>query len=102
LSISKYEPCDHKNFEEIIKPHVAQRISTYPVTEIGEMLFKDGLFLTALARFLTHSSGTPFLANYVYEYLHSAFRIERNQFIFQQAFEQATMDFERHLEEKYM
>ena len=66
------------------------------------MLFKDGLFLTALARLITHASKTPFLANYMYEYLNSAFSVEHNQFIFQEATERARIEFEKHLEERFM
>ena len=86
----------------MVKPHVAPRLMTYPLSEVGEMLFKDGLFLTALTRLITHASKTPFLANYVYEYLNSAFNIEHNQFIFQESTERARVEFEKHLEERFM
>ena len=66
------------------------------------MLFKDGLFLTAIARLSTHACKTPVMTNYVFEYFNSAFNVEYNQFIFQEATERAKNAFEKYIEEKYM
>ncbi len=48
------------------------------------MLFKNGLFLIAIVKLITRSSPSPFIINYVYEFLQNAYEedIDRNKFVF--------------------
>ena len=85
---------DHRVFGNTIKPYYApERIMTYPIGEVGNLLFKDGLFLTALVRIFTKSAKDPFLANTLYQFLVSAFYPETNRYIFEQKSEQAFDDY---------
>jgi hypothetical protein len=38
-------------------------------------MFKNGLILVAIVKLIARSSKSPFLENYIYEYLESAFTV---------------------------
>lgn len=84
-----------------MKPHVAPRLMTHPTSEVGEIMFKDGLILSAIAKMFTKTSKGPFLAHYVFEHLNSAFILHHNQYIFHQRAIIAREEFEKHLERQY-
>lgn len=68
---------------------------------MGDLLFKDGLFLTALVKLYTKNSKSPFLAQFLFDHISSAFEIEHNQYIYHESSNRAFLDFQKYQEEKY-
>jgi hypothetical protein len=90
---------DHKEFEDMLRPHVSPQLLTCPMSKVGEMIFKDGMVLTALAKLWSRRGKTPFLANYVFRHLEGCFEIEQNQFVFYDACNRAYASYDQHLEQ---
>ena len=74
---------------------------TYPTSKVGDYLFKNGLFLTALVKLYTKNSDSPFLAQFLFDHFKSTFTIEENQYIFIESSNRTFADFQRYQEERY-
>lgn len=77
------EEADHLEFQNLLKGHLSHRLSTEPISPIGDLLFKNGLFLVSIVKLFARESKTPFLCHYLFEHFSSSFTVEQNQYIFQ-------------------